>query len=94
VTPCVDYFFKVIASEDWKGLREDFKMYSEVVGYKLEYTPKFIKAISVKERRKGEEVLTRAEERDARRKAQLTARARQEDRRRMMEQQGVGNIFR
>ena len=43
VTPCVDYFFKVIASEDWKGLREDFKMFSEVIGYKLDYTPKFIR---------------------------------------------------
>ena len=39
----MDYFFKVIASEDWKGLREDFKMFSEVIGYKLDYTPKFIR---------------------------------------------------
>ena len=44
VTPCVDYFFKVIASEDWKGMREDFKMFSEVIGYKLDYTPKFIRS--------------------------------------------------
>ena len=40
----MDYFFKVIASEDWKGLREDFKMFSEVIGYKLDYTPKFIRS--------------------------------------------------
>jgi hypothetical protein len=26
VTPCTEYFYKVIASEDWKGLREDFKV--------------------------------------------------------------------
>ena len=39
VMPCSDYFFKVIASEDWKGLREDFKVFSEVVGYRNQYTP-------------------------------------------------------
>jgi len=27
VTPCTEYFYKVIASEDWKGLREDFKVF-------------------------------------------------------------------
>ena len=43
IKPCSDYRFKVIASEDWKGLREDFKMFSEVIGYKLDYTPKFIR---------------------------------------------------
>ena len=31
VMPCTDYYFKVIASEDWKGLRDDFKVFSEVV---------------------------------------------------------------
>ena len=31
---------QVIASEDWKGMREDFKMFSEVVGYRLDYTPR------------------------------------------------------
>jgi hypothetical protein len=39
-------------------------------------------------------VKTRAGDGDARRKAVLRAMASQEDRRRMMEQQGVGNIFR
>ena len=43
VMPCTEYFFKVIASEDWKGMREDFKMFSEVVSYKLDYTPRFIR---------------------------------------------------
>lgn len=50
VIPCTDYFFKVIASEDWKGMREDFKVFSEVVGYRLKYTPKFINPPIVKER--------------------------------------------
>jgi len=51
VMPCSDYFFKVIASEDWKGLREDFKVFSEVVGYRNQYTPKFVNPPIVKERR-------------------------------------------
>ena len=51
VMPCTDYFFKVIASEDWKGLREDFKVFSEVVGYRNQYTPKFVNPPIVKERR-------------------------------------------
>jgi hypothetical protein len=50
VVPCTDYFFKVIASEDWKGLREDFKVFSEVVGYRNFYTPKFVNSPIVKER--------------------------------------------
>ena len=48
--PCTDYFFKVIASEDWKGMREDFKVFSEVVGYRNQYTPKFVNPPIVKER--------------------------------------------
>ena len=51
VVPCTDYFFKVIASENWKGLREDFKVFSEVVGYRNEYTPKFINPPVVREKR-------------------------------------------
>ncbi len=86
----MDYFFKVIASEDWKGLREDFKMYSEVVGYKLEYTPKFSRAVQVKERRKGDGgVKTREQEREEKRKQLLEARRRQQERRRLMEQERV-----
>ena len=51
VVPCTDYFFKVIASEDWKGLREDFKVFSEVVGYRNQYTPKFLNPPIVREKR-------------------------------------------
>ena len=88
VIPCVGYFFKVIASEDWKGLREDFKMDSEVVWYKLQYTPKFIKPVRVKERQKGKcPVRTRAEEREAKRRAMQAAKRRQKERRRLMEEQ-------
>ena len=31
---------KVIASEDWKGMREDFKTASEIMEFKLDFTPK------------------------------------------------------
>ena len=68
VMPCTEYFFKVIASEDWKGMREDFKMYSEVVGYKLEYTPRFIRPPTVQERRKGDELDPLADRREMRRR--------------------------
>ena len=50
VVPCTKYNFRVIASEDWKGMREDFKVFSEGVGFKVEYTPKFINPPMVKER--------------------------------------------
>ena len=50
VVPCTEYFFKVIASEDWNGMREDFKVFSEVVRFRVEYTPKFSKRPIVKER--------------------------------------------
>ena len=40
IKPCSDYRFKVIASEDWKGMREDFKTASEIMEFKLEFTPK------------------------------------------------------
>jgi hypothetical protein len=40
----------VIASEDWKGLREDFKVFSEVVMFQAQYTPRFINPPIVKER--------------------------------------------
>ena len=86
--PCVDYFFKVIASEDWKGLREDFKMDSEIVWFKLQYTPKFIKPVRVKERQRGKcPVRTRAEEREAKRRELQAMKRRQKERRRLMEEQ-------
>ena len=56
IIPCSDYRFKVspdfilifqefysvkvIASEDWKGMREDFKTASEIMSFKLDFTPK------------------------------------------------------
>ncbi|XP_023348531.1 uncharacterized protein LOC111717249 [Eurytemora carolleeae] len=43
--------FKVIASEDWKGMREDFRMASDMISFKVDYTPKFIRPPVVKERR-------------------------------------------
>ena len=42
----------MVASEDWKGFREDFKVFSEVVGYQNQYTPKFIKPPIVREKRR------------------------------------------
>ena len=50
VVPCTIYFFKVIASEDWNGMREDFKVFSEVVRFRVDYTPKFVTPPMVKER--------------------------------------------
>ena len=55
VVPCTEYFFKVIASEDWKGMREDFKMFSEAVAFRLDYTPRFVNPPVVTERRKTDE---------------------------------------
>ena len=42
---------KVIASEDWKGMREDFKTASDIMEFKLEFTPKLKNPPVVKERR-------------------------------------------
>ena len=50
VVPCTEYFFKVIASEDWNGMREDFKVFSEVVRFRVQYTPKFRTPPMIKER--------------------------------------------
>jgi len=51
IKPCSEYQFKVIASEDWKGVRQDFKQSSETIVFKVNYTPKFIRPPIVKERR-------------------------------------------
>lgn len=107
VQPCTEYYFKVIASEDWKGMRAgkeasfhgsilefldlnasyvsvlaDFKMFSEVVSYNLEYTPKFIRVPVVKEKRK----MSPEEEREA-----LRARLREQRRRNRMRKNQVHN---
>ncbi len=68
VLPCTDYFFKVIASEDWKGMREDFKMFSEVVAYSVDYTPRFVRSPVVVERPRTQQELTREELRAQRRR--------------------------
>ncbi len=78
VVPCVEYFFKVIASEDWKGMREDFKMYSEVVAHRLDYTPQFLNPPVVTERRKQEEQLTREQLREQRRREMMRRRQEQQ----------------
>ena len=67
-------------------MREDFKMFSEVVSFKLEYTPKFIRPPSVKERFKTgpktpeqERAELRAQLREQRRRERERARQRQMD---------------
>ena len=42
----------MVASEDLQGIREDFKVFSEVIGYQNQYTPKFVRSPIVKERRR------------------------------------------
>jgi len=49
VEPCTEYTFKIAASEDYQGRRDDFKSYSGLVSYKLDYTPRFTSSPSVKE---------------------------------------------
>jgi hypothetical protein len=41
VIPCTEYYFKVVAAEDWNGIREDFKVYSDTVRFTVKYTPRF-----------------------------------------------------
>ena len=31
---------QVIASEDWNGMREDFKMASDVITFRVDYAPR------------------------------------------------------
>jgi len=40
IKPCTDYHFKVIASEDWNGMREDFKMASDTITFRVDYAPR------------------------------------------------------
>jgi len=51
IKPCIDYLFKVIASEDWNGMREDFKMASDVITFRVDYAPRFKKPPKVIERK-------------------------------------------
>jgi len=51
IKPCTDYHFKVIASEDWNGMREDFKMASDTITFRVDYAPRFKRAPKVIERK-------------------------------------------
>jgi len=51
IKPCIDYLFKVIASEDWNGMREDFKMASDVITFRVDYAPRFKRPPKVIERK-------------------------------------------
>lgn len=51
VEPCTEYVFKVAASEDYQGRRDDFKMMSNTVNHMNKYTPQFMSSVSVKERK-------------------------------------------
>ena len=42
---------QVIASEDWKGVRPDYKVASDEASFRVDYTPKFLKSPIIKERR-------------------------------------------
>lgn len=35
--PCTEYYFKIIAAEDWSGIRDDFKVYSEATRFTIRY---------------------------------------------------------
>ena len=52
VVSCTEYYFKVVAAEDWNGIREDFKVYSEAIRFTLKYTPKFKTLPRFRERRR------------------------------------------
>jgi len=51
IKPCTDYLFKVIASEDWNGMREDFKMASDTISFRVDYAPRFKRPPRVIERK-------------------------------------------
>ena len=52
VIPCTTYYFKVVAAEDWNGLRDDFEVYSDTVGFMVKYTPQFKLEPRFKEKRR------------------------------------------
>ena len=37
---------KVIASEDWNGMREDFKMASDTITFRVDYAPRVGHAVN------------------------------------------------
>ena len=52
VIPCTEYYFKVVAAEDWNGIRDDFKVYSDTVRFTVKYTPRFKLPPRFKEKRR------------------------------------------
>ena len=50
--PCTEYYFKIIAAEDWSGIRDDFKVYSEATRFTVRYTPRFKLNPRFKEKRR------------------------------------------
>ena len=53
VIPCTEYYFKVVAAEDWSDtVREDFMVYSEMAVFTVKYTPRFIAPPRFKEKRR------------------------------------------
>ena len=40
IKPCRDLLFRVIASEDWQGTRQDYRVGSENVNFRVDYAPK------------------------------------------------------
>ena len=50
IKPCRNYLFKIIASEDWRGVRQDYRVASDSIKFRVDYAPKFIRAPVVTER--------------------------------------------
>ena len=50
IKPCRNYLFKVIASEDWRGVRQDYRVGSDTVKFRVDYAPKFIRPPVITER--------------------------------------------
>ena len=78
----------MIASEDWKGMREDFKMFSEVVQYKLDHTPTFVNPPLVKERKQYRSPEEEREADRAERRRQLQEQRRRERLRKQQQSNG------
>ena len=35
-----NYLFKIIASEDWRGVRQDYRVGSDQIKFRVDYAPK------------------------------------------------------
>ena len=45
-----DVVLQVIASEDWRGVRQDYRVGSDTVKFRVDYAPKFIRPPVITER--------------------------------------------